>query len=79
MSPHSKFQMFTIKTASIRLSLQVKTGHKSTKSCFSFCCCDVLCILHAFEHHKVNLIKHDLSRLERLISRQFEDLKYRDV
>ena len=61
----------------VRLSLQVKAGPKSTKSCFSYCCCDVLCILHAFEHRKVNLIKHDLSRLERLFPRQIEDLKQR--
>ena len=59
----------------VRLFLQAKAGPKSTKSCFSYCCCDVLCILHAFEHHKVNLLKHDLSRLERLFSGQFEDLK----
>ena len=61
----------------VRLSLQVKVLF--TKSCFSYCCCDVLCILHAFEHRKANLIKHDLSRLERLFSRQFEELKHKDI
>ena len=35
--------------------------------------------LHAFEHHKVSLIKHDLSRLKRLFSGQFEELKHKDV
>ena len=34
---------------------------------------------HAFEHHKANLIKHDLSRLKRLFSGQFEELKHKDV
>ena len=61
----------------VRLFLQVKTGPKSTKSCFSYCCCDVLCILHAFEHHKTNLTKYDLSRIERVFSGQFEELKQR--
>ena len=63
----------------VRLSLQVKADPKSTKSCFSYCCCDVLCILHAFEHHKANLIKHDLNRLERISSGQFEKLTQKDV
>ena len=58
----------------VRLSLQVKAGPASTKSCFS-CCCYVLCVLHAFGHHKANLIKYDLGRLERLFSGQFEELK----
>ena len=63
----------------VRLFLQVKAGPKSTKSCISYCCCDVLCILHVFQHHKANLIKHDLSRLDRLFSGQFEELKHKDV
>ena len=62
-----------------RLSLQVKADLKSTKCRFSYCCCDVLCILHAFEHHKANLIKHDLKRPERIFSGQFEKLKHKDV
>ena len=63
----------------VRLSLQVKAGPKSTKSCFSYCCCDALCVLHAFEHHKANLIKHDLNRLERLFSGKSEELKHKDL
>ena len=58
-----------------RLSLQVKAGPNSTKSCFSYCCCDVLCVLHAFEHHKADLIK----RLKRLFSGKFVELKDKDV
>ena len=63
----------------VRLSLQIKAGPKSTKSCFSYCCCDVLSIVDAFEHHKANLIKQDLSRLESLFCEKFEELKYKDV
>ena len=63
----------------LRPSLQVKAGPKSTKSCFSCCCWDALCIFHAFEYRKANLIKHDLSRLEILFSGQFEELKHKDV
>ena len=62
-----------------RLPLQVKTGPKSARSSFSYYCCDVLCVLHAFEHHKANLIKHGLGRLKRLFSGQFEELKHKDV
>ena len=68
-----------VKKSMIRLSLHVKEDCKSTKSCFSYCCCDVLCILHAFEPHKANFIKHDLCRLEQLFPGQFEELKYQDV
>ena len=63
----------------VRLPLYVKAGRKSTKSCFSYCCCDVLCNLHAFEHHKANLTKHYLSRPERLFSGYFEELKHKYV
>ena len=63
----------------VRLLLQVKAGPKSARSCFSYCCCDVLCVLHAFEHHKANLIKHDLGRPQKLFSGQFEELKHKDV
>ena len=63
----------------VRLFLQVKAGPKSTKSCFSYCYGNVLYILHSFEHHKANLIKRDISRLERLFSGQFEELKHKDV
>ena len=62
-----------------RLSLHEKAAQKSIKSCFLYWCCHVLCILHAFEHYKANLIKHDLSRLERLFSGQFEELNHNDV
>ena len=60
-----------------RLPLQVKAGPKSARSCFSYYCCDVLCVLHAFEHHKANLIKHDLGGLKRIFSGQLEELKQR--
>ena len=63
----------------VRLPLQVKAGPKSTRSCFLYCCCDVLSVLHASEHHKANLIKHDLGRLKRFFSGQFEELKHKDV
>ena len=63
----------------VRLPLQVKAGPKSTRSCFLYCCCDVLSVLHAFEHHKANLIKHDLGKLKRFFSGQFEELKHKDV
>ena len=59
----------------LRLFLQVKAGPKSTKTC----CCYVLWILHASEHWKANLIKHDFSRLGRLFSGQFEELIHKDV
>ena len=63
----------------VRLPLQVKAGPKSARSCSSYYCCDVLCVLHAFEHHKANLIKHGLGRLKRLFFGQFEELKHKDV
>ena len=63
----------------VRLPLQVKAGPKSAKSCFSYCCCDVLWFLHAFEHRKANLIKHDFGRPQKLFSGQFEELKHKDV
>ena len=65
-----------MKKSMARLSLQVKAGRKSTKSCFSYCYCDVLCVLHAFEHRKANLMKHGLSRL---FSGRFEQVKHKDV
>ena len=68
-----------VKKSMVRLSLHVKEGCKSTKSCFSYCCCNVLCILHAFEQHKASLIKHNLRRLERLFPEQFEERKHKDV
>ena len=67
------------KKSMFRLPLLVKACSKSTRSCFSYCCCDVLCVLHASEHRKANLIKHDLDRLKRLFCGQFEELKHRDV
>ena len=63
----------------VRLPLQVKAGPKSARSCSSYYCCDVLCVLHAFEHHKANLIKHYLGRLKKPFSRQFEELKHKNV
>ena len=62
----------------VRLLLQVKAGPKPTRSCFSYCCFDVLWVLHVFEHHKANLIKHDLGRPQRLFSGQFDELKHKD-
>ena len=49
----------------VRLSLQVKSGPSPQNLVFDIVV-DILCVLHAFEHHKANLIKHDLGRLERL-------------
>ena len=49
----------------VRLSLQVKAGPSPQNLVFDIVA-DILCVLHAFEHHKANLIKHDLGRLERL-------------
>ena len=49
----------------VRLSLQVKAGPSPQNLVFDIVA-DTLCVLHAFEHHKANLIKHDLGRLERL-------------
>ena len=62
-----------------RLPLQVKAGPKSARSCFSYYWFNVLCVLHAFEYHKTNLIKHDHGRLKKLFSGQFEELKHKDV
>ena len=55
----------------VRLPMQVKACSKSARSCFSYYCCDALCF-RCFEHHKANLIKHDLGRVKRLFSGQFE-------
>ena len=63
----------------VSLPLQAKAGPKSTRSCFSYYCCDVLCVLHAFEPRKANLIKHDFGRFKRFFSGQFEELKHKDV
>ena len=41
-----------------------KSKSKSTESCFFYFSFDILRVLHEFEHHKANLIKHDLGRLD---------------
>ena len=58
----------------VRLSQQVKLGPKSTKSFFFFILL-VRCSMcfTCFRHRKANLIKHDLGRLGRFFSGQFEE------
>ena len=61
----------------VRLSQQVKAGPKSTKYIFFHIVAVMFYVFICFGHNKANLIKHDLGRLGRLFSEQFEELKQR--